>query len=108
MSIKICLMLFVSIVGQVIGVALLPKTQGLTQPVYTVLLACCYTLAIALLARISYAGVELGVLIPILAATVPLASIAIGVLFYGDSAAPLKVGLLVAACIAIGVAAKLG
>jgi multidrug transporter EmrE-like cation transporter len=107
MSLKILAMIGVSIAAQVVGVALLPKTEGLTQPVYTIAITVCYAVGIGLLARITHAGVELGIVIPILAATIPLASIVIGIIFYGESAAPLKLALLFGACIAVGIAAAL-
>jgi hypothetical protein len=44
------------------------------------------------------------VLIPLLATIVPLSSIAIGVLLYGESASWARIGTLVAACVLIGVA----
>ncbi|HKT72183.1 MAG TPA: hypothetical protein VJQ47_04785 [Steroidobacteraceae bacterium] len=103
----VVLMVVISIVAQVLGAALLPRTGGLTQPGYTAACALCYVVGIGLLARVVHAGVELGIVIPILAATIPLASIAVGVFVYGESAAPLKLALLVVACAAVGVAASL-
>lgn len=101
------LMFVGSIVGQVAGVALLPKTDGLTQPMYTAFCAICFAVGIGFLARLSYAGVQLGILIPLISATLPLASIALGIFAYGEIFSPLKVSLLLGACAAIGVAASL-
>jgi multidrug transporter EmrE-like cation transporter len=107
MSPLVIAMIVVSIVAQIVGVALLPRTIGLTDPLNTLLCALCYVVGIGLLARIVHAGVELGIVMPILAAAVPLAAMVLGVVLYGESAAPLKIGLLVSACVAIGVAASL-
>jgi hypothetical protein len=47
------------------------------------------------------------VLIPLISAAVPLASIAMGVLLFGDTPSVPKLALLLAACGLIGFASKL-
>ena len=108
MSVTSVLIFLFSVAVQIGGITLLPKTAGFTKPLMT--LACCtlMLLGIAALARLSYRGVELGILIPIMAATIPLLTIFMGIVLYQESASPLKLSLLGAACVLIGVAAARG
>jgi len=96
-----------SIVAQVLGVSLLPRTQGLTHPLFTLACGLSFATGLGLMARIAHAGVSLGILVPFMAATIPLAAIGVGIVVYGESASPLKLGLLVGACVTIGVASSL-
>ncbi len=93
---------------QIIGVSLLIRTRGFTQLGWTaatvvVLIASFWSLAWLLMN-----GAKLNILLPLLAATVPLASIMIGIFFYGEPASLLKIGLLITACALIGVASAVG
>jgi multidrug transporter EmrE-like cation transporter len=103
-------LLFVGIFifGQLLGIYLLPRTVGLTRLLPTVACAACFVIAIGALARLSFKGVPLGILIPMSAAVVPLATIFMGMVLYGESASPLKLTLLIGACGAVGWAAALG
>ncbi|WP_340317999.1 hypothetical protein [Rhizorhabdus argentea] len=101
------LMFLVSIGAQVAGVFLLPLTRGLTQPLPTLAAAAAFLLGLGLLARISHAGINLSSLMPIIAATVPLAAVAIGIFAYGETASLAKVATLVASCALVGVASTL-
>ena len=103
----VLLMALVSLLAQAAGVSLLPKTQGLTDPLFTAAFALCFALGLGLMARIVHAGVSLGLLIPFMSATVPLVAIMVGIFVYGESASPLKLALLVGACVTIGVASSL-
>ena len=78
----IVLMLILSVAAQVFGVYLLPMTQGLTQLVPTIGAGLSILFAVGLMARITHAGVNLSTLMPIIAATVPLGAIAVGILMY--------------------------
>jgi multidrug transporter EmrE-like cation transporter len=98
----------VFIFGQLLGIYLLPRTAGMSRLLPTVACAACFVIAIGSLARLSFKGVPLGILIPMSAAIVPLATIFIGMFVYGESASPLKLGLLIGACGAVGWAAALG
>lgn len=103
----VIVMVVLSIAAQVLGVALMPRTLGLTHPLYTIACALSFAVGLGIVARLAHAGVSLGVLVPFMAATVPLGAIAVGMLFYGESASPLKLVLLVGACVTIGVASSL-
>jgi multidrug transporter EmrE-like cation transporter len=96
-----------SAVLQLIGLIMLPLTKGFTEPMPTLGAALSFLVGIGLLARLIHSGVNLSALIPLLAATVPLATIAFGVLVYGESASLLKITMLVSACGLIGFASAM-
>lgn len=98
----------VAIVGQVIGASLLPATRGFTAIGPTAACLGTFTLAFFAMSRLIQSGVNLSLVVPIMAAAVPLVVIAISVLVYGESASPAKIALLVGATIAIGLAGKFG
>jgi len=90
---------------QILAVALLPRTRGFTLPLPTVACAVLFVLGIWMFARLYEGGAKLGIISPLLAAVIPLAVVGIGIFAYGESASPLRVALLVGACVLIGVAA---
>ena len=93
--------------GPITGVAMLPLTQGLTRPVPTLIGALGFLIGTGLMARLVNNGVNLSVLIPLNSSAVPLASIAMGVLLFGDTPSVPKLAVLLAACGLIGFATKL-
>lgn len=100
----IVVLVLLSALAQVVGLMIMPATKGLTQPLPTLGLALCFAVGIGLLARISNMGVNLGLLIPFVAALVPLGAVAVGIFMYGEPASIAKIGILVFACVLIGVA----
>jgi multidrug transporter EmrE-like cation transporter len=96
----------VVLASQLVGLGLLPKTQGYTNLGYSLASLAAYTVSFVAMARLIRSGTGLAILIPALAATIPLVSVAIGVLAYGESASLPKVGILLAACALIGVASR--
>jgi multidrug transporter EmrE-like cation transporter len=57
----------VAVFMQVAAVALLPRTHGFTQPLWTGLCCALFIVGVGALARLSYRGIELGILIGIAA-----------------------------------------
>jgi hypothetical protein len=51
-------------------------------------------------------GSQLGILIPMMSAVIPLVTIVIGVVAYGESASPIKLTLLGLSCVLVGIAAS--
>jgi multidrug transporter EmrE-like cation transporter len=96
-----------SMTGQLIAVAVLPRTAGFTKPLMTVICCVFFIVGIGSLARLAYRGVELGIMIPVMATAIPLATVAIGILVYGESASPVKIAFLIGACGCVGAAAVL-
>jgi multidrug transporter EmrE-like cation transporter len=97
----------ISLASQLLGVAMLPLTQGLTRPVPTLIGALGFLIGTGLMARLVNNGVNLSVLIPLNSTAVPLASIAMGVLLFGDTPSVPKLAVLLTACGLIAFASKL-
>ena len=96
----------VLVVLQVAAFALLPRTQGFTNPGVTATMLVLFAISYWLMARMIRSGADLGILIPLMAAVVPLAVVAIGAIYYHESASQLKIALLASACTLIGVASR--
>jgi multidrug transporter EmrE-like cation transporter len=92
---------FIVLVGQLIGVALLPKTDGYTNIGFSVLQLAMFGISFAAMSRLLRGGVPLGILIPILSGAMPLASVLISITFYHESASLPRVAMLLAACVLI-------
>jgi multidrug transporter EmrE-like cation transporter len=99
---------FVSLIAlQLTGVAWLPKTQGFTALVPTIGTLSVFGLSYWLMARMIQSGAKLSILIPLIATIVPMATVAIGVLLYGENPSFSRLALLGIACALIGAAARL-
>ncbi len=96
----------IAVLTQLAAIALLPRTGGFTQLVPTLLCSALFLTGIAALARLAHDGVELGILIPMMSAVIPLATIVIGVVAYGESTSPVKLTLLGLSCVLVGIAAS--
>lgn len=94
----------VTISSQMAAISLLPRTAGFTEPYWTIACLGLYAISMWCLAYMIHAGMPISVMIPILAAVVPLATIAIGILFYKEAASVLKILILCGACGMIGLA----
>ncbi len=100
----IIIMLLISIVTQVTGAMLIPYTKGLTAPLPTIGMFLGFGVGIGLLARLIDSGINLSVALPVVATFMPFSAILFGVLVLGESASPLKILLLVGACVTVLVA----
>jgi multidrug transporter EmrE-like cation transporter len=96
-----------SVVAQLIGISLLPRTHGFSRPGYTLVCVLVFLIGFTLVAKLTYSGMSLGIMMPAMAAVVPLGTIAIGVLLYREKTSATRIGFLVGACILIGIANKL-
>lgn len=90
---------------QLIALPLLAMSQGFTKPLPTAGCLLAFAGAFWFLARIVDSGYNLGVLIPILSAIVPLVSVIIGVVILGETASVGRIAVLCAACILVGIGA---
>lgn len=93
-----------SILFQVSALLLLPPSRGFSAWLPTLGCLALFAVGLGLLARLAHSGVELGILIPLSSASVPLATTFLAILLYGESASPIKIGLLLIACMLIGIA----
>ena len=100
-------MLAASVVFQVIGLSLMPLTKGLTELVPSIGCGIAFLAGLGLMARLLNSGINLGILPPFMAAIVPLCAIAVGIMFYGESASLTKLSLLVSACLVVGFASSI-
>jgi multidrug transporter EmrE-like cation transporter len=103
-SLTVALMVLAAITAQVFALFLLPLTRGMTELLPSLGTIVGFLVSMVLMARIIHAGVNLSLLMPILAATVPLAGIALGMLYFGEAASLAKVAALIVACVLVGVA----
>jgi multidrug transporter EmrE-like cation transporter len=97
-----------TVIAQIVAIAMLPLSQGFTRPLYSLASLLLVSLSMFMLARIVATGVNVSTLIPFLSATVPLATVLIGISIFGEAASVAKISLLVTACCLIGAAARLG
>jgi small multidrug resistance pump len=95
-----------AVVFQLLAVVLLPRTRGFTNPLPTLGCSALFVCGIWMVARMYYGGAKLGIMMPLLAAVIPIGIIVIGISLYGESASVLKVALLIGACGLIGAAAS--
>jgi multidrug transporter EmrE-like cation transporter len=100
---QVCLFA-IAVIANLVANGLLPQTQGFSVLIPTILCVLSFLVTITMLARLTYSGVSLGIMMPAYAAVVPLGTIAIGVLLYGESASVLRTICLVVACAMVGLA----
>jgi quaternary ammonium compound-resistance protein SugE len=103
-SLSVILMFVISIIIQIVGQALWPKTEGFTKLFPTLISCALQVVGLVLFARVLVSGVQLSMLVPFAGATFPLVLIFIGIFIYKEKASILKIATLFAACILIGVA----
>jgi quaternary ammonium compound-resistance protein SugE len=104
-SMRAVIMVTLVVITQVVGASLLAKTVGFRDPGWTVACLGIYIVSMYLLAETIRQGMALSLIMPILAALVPLATIAVAVLVLKEQASWLRLGMLSGACVLIGVAA---
>jgi multidrug transporter EmrE-like cation transporter len=93
-----------SVIAQVAGIALLPLTRGYTNLLYTTLAIFSFVVGTFFMARLVNSGVNLSFIMPVIAASIPILAIAVGIFFYGEVLPPARLGMLLFACVLIGVA----
>jgi multidrug transporter EmrE-like cation transporter len=91
---------------QLVGVALLPKTNGYTNIGFSAAQIAMFAISFAVMARLIKNGVHLGILIPLLSTAMPLASVLIGILFFKETASLPRVAMLIVACVLVGLASR--
>jgi multidrug transporter EmrE-like cation transporter len=91
---------------QLTAIVLLPPSKGFTKPFPTIGCSLAIVASVYLLARLVNSGTNLSTLIPMAATVVPLASMAMGILIYGETPSVVKVVLLGFACLIVAVAGR--
>jgi multidrug transporter EmrE-like cation transporter len=100
-------MFLVALIFQVLGAALLPKTQGFTNVAWTAGSLSAYCFSLWPVAQLIRQGVGLAAIVPLMSAAVPLASILIAYFAYGETGSPTKLAMLILSCAIISVASAL-
>lgn len=106
-SLPAILMFLAAVATQVLGTSLLPRTSAFTDLRWTTFCLSSYLVSLWLIAILIRQGMALNIIVPLMAAAVPLATIAVAYFGYGQIVSLPKLGLLVAACCAIGVAGSM-
>jgi len=106
MSIQTVLIFGLQVLMQLTAIAMLPLSKGFTKVGPTLVCVMAIVASVYLLARLTNSGANISTLIPWAATAVPLASIAMGMLLYGEMASPMRLSLLVLACIVVAVAGR--
>ncbi len=96
-----------SVICQVIGASLMPLTRGLTEIIPAKGFGIAFAIGLGIMARLINSGINLSALLPFMAAVVPLCVIAVGIIFYDESASALKISLLIISCVTIGFASSM-
>ena len=91
---------------QLIGVLMLPATKGMTQFWPTLAAALTYGIGVTCMSRLIVSGMDLSLMIPIITVSIMLSAVAAGVIFFGDSASPIKIAALIGAGILVGIASR--
>lgn len=105
LSLRAVAMVAAVVVTQVVGASMLVKTVGFRDPAWTAVCLAVYILSFYLLAETIRQGMALSLVMPILAALVPLATIAVAVTLLGEQASWPRLALLSLSCLLIGAAA---
>lgn len=103
-SLTVILMFVGSIIVQIIGQALWPKTNGFTNFAPTIISCLLQVVGLVLFARVIVSGVQLSFLVPFAGASFPLALVLIGLFVYKEKASVKKIGTLLTACLLIAFA----
>ncbi|HJQ15683.1 MAG TPA: hypothetical protein VJ859_01670 [Allosphingosinicella sp.] len=107
LSIGTGLMFFVGVIGQVVGISLLPRTDGFTDLPWTAVSLGSFIGSLWLLSLIMRQGAPLIVMVPLVSASVPLLTIAVAYFGYGQTPSLAKLAMLIGACAAVGIAAAM-
>lgn len=105
LSLRAVIMILLVVATQVGGASLLVKSDGFRAFGWTAACLATYAVSFYLLAETIRQGMALSFVMPVLAALVPLATIAVAVIVFREQVSWLQLGLLSAACVLIGAAA---
>jgi quaternary ammonium compound-resistance protein SugE len=106
LSLRAIALFVVVVLGQIGGSVLLVRTAGFTQPGWSLLCALVYAVSLYCLAVLLREGAALGLLMPLMAATVPIGAILIATFVLGEAASWPRLGLLLLACAVVALASR--
>jgi multidrug transporter EmrE-like cation transporter len=94
----------VAALGQVAGSFMLVRTQGFTQPGWSLTCVAVLLSSFWAIAKMYSEGGAIAFIVPLMAAVVPLLVVLIAVFLMGQPASWARIGLLTFACMVIGAA----
>lgn len=106
-SLGMGLMFLGGVLGQLVGLTLMPLTKGLTAPLPTIGCALSFLIGLGLLTRVISSGAPLSTIVPLNSVAIPLGSMAIGIFILGEGASLPRIAVLLTACALIGLASLL-
>ena len=98
LSNNIVLLFGLAITTNIAALSFLPKTAGFTQTGVAFGVLAVFAINLWALARILHNGIDLGLLVPIMTAMIPVVIMLVGVFIYGEQYSLARIGLLVTAC----------
>jgi quaternary ammonium compound-resistance protein SugE len=104
LTLRIVTLFMVGAAGQVGGSLLLGRTEGWTNPAWSAACIAIYAVSFWALATLIREGGPLSIIMPLLAAVVPLIVTLVAIFAMGEPASWPRLGLLTFACVVIGVA----
>lgn len=106
LSLRAIVLFIIVVAGQIGGSLLLGRTAGFTSPGWSVLCAAVYAVSLYSLALLLHEGAALSLLMPLMAAVVPMGAILLAVFLLGESASWLRLGLLTLSCAVVALASR--
>lgn len=104
MTLRAAVLFAVVVAGQIGGSTLLGFTSAFTRPGWSIACALAYAVSLYSLAVLIKEGAPLSLLMPLLAAVVPLGTIVMALTILGEPASWTRVALLCLSCLVIGAA----
>lgn len=95
-----------TIVGQAIGLSLIPATRGFTAIWPTIACILSFVLSFGVFARLVNKGVQLSLLTAIVTVTLQLVVVVVGIIVYHQPASLTKIALLLGAAVIVAVASQ--
>lgn len=105
-SLRVVMLFAIVVVGQIGGSVLLARTAGFTHPGWSLACAAVYAVSLYCLALLLHEGAALSLLMPLMAAIVPMGAILLAVVVLGEGASWARLGLLTLSCAVVALASR--
>lgn len=106
LSVRAIVLFLVVVVGQIGGSVLLARTAGFTHLGWSALCAAVYCVSLYCLAVLLHEGAALSLLMPLMAAVVPIGAIILAVVWLGEGPSWTRLGLLTLSCGIVALASR--
>lgn len=98
LTVRAVVLFAIVVIGQIAGSVTLGMTAGFTRVGWSLLCAAAYVASLYALALLLKEGAPLSVMMPLLAAVVPIGAMVLAITVLGESASWARLGLLLASC----------